>query len=153
MQKLLQGLDNITAEGTQSIDSLVKIVEYLVEIAADETWGKRIQHKIKEVKRYFKTDFKAHIGKEENCADHCTTHSLSDPKTENYKSTCNHNHNIACERCESLEHVLQEIKYELDLTEMDGEQKSRVEFDLKQCESSIYAWKAHLLRTIYIARI
>ena len=47
-----------------------------------------------------------------------------------------------------LEHVLQEIKYELDLTEMDGEQKSRVEFDLKQCESSIYAWKAHLLRTI-----
>ena len=148
MQKSLQGLDNITAEGTQSIDSLVKIVENLVENAADEMWGKSIQHKIKEVKRYFKTDFKVHIGKEENCADHCTTHSLSDPKTEHYKGTCNHNHNIVCERCESLEHVLQEIKYELELTEMDGKQKSRVEFDLKQCESSIYAWKAHLLRTI-----
>ncbi|CAB4026770.1 Transposon Tf2-6 poly, partial [Paramuricea clavata] len=148
MQKSLQGLDNITAEGTQSIDSLVKIVENLVENAADETWGKRIQHKIKEVKRYFKTDFKAHIGKEENCADHCITHSLSDPKAENYTSTCNHNHNINCERCESLELVLQDIKYELDLTEMDDEQRSRVEFDLKQCETSIYARKAHLLRTI-----
>ena len=148
MQKSLQGLDNITAEGTQSIDTLAKIVETLVENAADETWGKRIQHKIKEVKRYFKTDFKTHIGKEENCADHCTTHSLSDPKIENYKSTCNHNHNIDCDRCESLEHVLQEIKYVLDLTEMDDEQRSRVKFDLKQCETSIYAWKAHLLRTI-----
>ena len=40
MQKSLQGLDNITAEGTQSIDSLVKIVENLVENAADEMWGK-----------------------------------------------------------------------------------------------------------------
>ena len=86
MQKSLQGLDNITAEGgTQSIDSLVKIVEYLVENAVDETWGKRIQHKIKEVKRYFKTDFKVHIGKEENCAEYCPTHSLSDPKTRTTK--------------------------------------------------------------------
>ena len=50
MQKSLQGLDNITAEGTQSIDSLVKIVENVVE---NETWGKHIQHKVKEVNRYF----------------------------------------------------------------------------------------------------
>ena len=89
--------------------------------------GKSIQLKIKEVKRYFKADFKVHIDKEENCADHCTTHSLSDPKTEHYKGTCNHNHNIVCERCESLEHVLQEIKYELELTE--AKEQSRIRFE------------------------
>ena len=61
-------------------------------------------------------------------------HSLSDLKTEHYKGTCNHNHNITCERCESLERVLQEMKYELEFTEMRQERRqakgqSRIRFE------------------------
>ena len=59
MQKSLQGLDNVTAEETEAIDNLTKMIETLVENGAEEGWGKTTECKVK-VKRYFKTDFKAH---------------------------------------------------------------------------------------------
>ena len=40
MQKSLQGLDNVTAEGTEAIDNLTKMIETLVENGAEEGWGK-----------------------------------------------------------------------------------------------------------------
>ena len=63
MQKSLQGLDNVTvtAEGTEAIDNLTKMIETLVENGTEEGWGKTTECKVKEVKRYFKTDFKAHM--------------------------------------------------------------------------------------------
>ena len=60
MEKPLQGLDNVTAEGTEAIHNLTKMIETLVENSAEEGWGKTTECKVKEVKRYFKTDFKAH---------------------------------------------------------------------------------------------
>ena len=60
LKSLLQGLDNVTAEGTEAIDNLTKMIETLVENGAEEGWGKTTECKVKEVKRYFKTDFKAH---------------------------------------------------------------------------------------------
>lgn len=47
-----------------------------------------------------------------------------------------------------LSKVLKEIKSQIDVNDMDDEQKSRLKFDFKQCETAIYAWKAHLLRTV-----
>ena len=42
MQKSLQGLDNVTvtAEGTEAIDNLTKMIETLVENGAEQGWGK-----------------------------------------------------------------------------------------------------------------
>ena len=57
---------------TEAIDNLTKMIETLVENGAEEGWGKTTECKVKEVKRYFKTDFKAHMSREEHCADHCT---------------------------------------------------------------------------------
>ena len=91
MQKSLQGLDNVTAEGTEAIDHLTKMIETLVENGAEEGWGKTTDCKVKEVKRYFKTDFKAHMSQEEHCADHCTTYSLSDPKNTEFKANASIN--------------------------------------------------------------
>ena len=45
------------------------MIETLVENGAEEGWGKTTECKVKEVKRYFKTDFKAHMSREEHCAD------------------------------------------------------------------------------------
>ena len=61
MQKSLAGLDNVTAEGTEATENLIKIMETLAENGADKAWGTTAQRKVKEVKRYFKTDFKAHL--------------------------------------------------------------------------------------------
>ena len=148
MQKSLQGLDNVTAEGTEAIDNLTKMNETLVENGAEEGWGKTTECKVKEVKRYFKTDFKAHMSQEEHCADHCTTYSLSDPKNTEFKGECKHKHDVECERCESLEDVLNDVKDKINNIDIDEEQRKRIYFDYKQHEAAIKAWKAHLVRTV-----
>jgi hypothetical protein len=148
MQKSLQGLDNITAEGTESIDNLIKIIQTLVESGVEESWGKTVEKEVKEGKRYLKTDFKTHVGREENCADHCSTYSLSDSKNKEYESKCKHKHDIECERCESLEQVINEVEAKIQSIPIDEEQRSRLHFDFNQCDTAIRAWKAHLLRTV-----
>ncbi|XP_015759339.1 PREDICTED: uncharacterized protein LOC107338616 isoform X3 [Acropora digitifera] len=57
MQKSLQGLDNVTAEGTEAIDNLTKMIETLVENGAEEGWGKTTECKVKEVKRETMCEF------------------------------------------------------------------------------------------------
>lgn len=148
MQKSLQGLDNVTAEGTEAIDNLTKMIETLVENGAEEGWGKTTESKVKEVKRYFKTDFKAHTSREEHCTDHCTTYSLSDPKNTEFKGECKHKHDVECERCESLEEVLKDVKDKINNIDIDEEQRKRIYFDYNQHEAAIKAWKAHLVRTV-----
>ena len=58
MQKSLAGLDNITAEGTEAIDNLIKIIETLVENGADKAWGTTAERKVKEVKGTLKRTLK-----------------------------------------------------------------------------------------------
>ena len=48
VQKSLQGLDNVTAEGTEAIDNLTKMIETLVENGAEEGWGTTTEYKVKE---------------------------------------------------------------------------------------------------------
>ena len=148
MQNSLAGLDNVTAEGTEAIDNLIKIIETLVENGADKAWSTTAERKVKEVKRYFKTDFKAHLSREEHCADHCTTHALSDQKNKEFQSKCKHKHATECERCESLDQILKEMKDKISNSNVHEEQRNRLKFDFTQCESAIYEWKAHLLRTV-----
>lgn len=149
MQKSLQGLDNITAEGTEAIDNLIKLSQTLEENGDDESWGKKIDKDVKAGKRYLKTDFKLHVGRIENCGDHCSTHSLSDPNIQEYHSKCTHKHDLQCERCEALEKVLDDVNSKIQSIEsIDEELRSRLKFDFNQFQAAIQAWKAHLLRTV-----
>ena len=50
MQKSLQGLDNVIAQGTEAIDDLTQMIETLVKNGAGETWRNRAKRQIKEVK-------------------------------------------------------------------------------------------------------
>ena len=148
MQQSLHGLDNITAEGTDAINSLIKVVETLVENGGGEDWRATIASQITEVKRYFKMDYKTHTSREEHCADHCTTYVLSNPKNKELTNTCNHKHDVECKRCESLEYRFQEIKEKIDNLNFDKEQRNRISFEYSYCEAAIRAWKTHLLRTV-----
>ena len=148
MQKSLQGLDNVTAEGTEAIDSLISIVQVLADHGAERSWAKSIENKIKESKRYLKTDFKAHIEREGNCPDHCCTYSLSDPTIKEYQSKCSHDHDIDCDRCESIDCFLYEVEAKIKTIQIDEEQRNRLQFDFDQCNAAIRSWKAHLLRTV-----
>ncbi|KXJ05912.1 hypothetical protein AC249_AIPGENE28663 [Exaiptasia diaphana] len=148
MQRSLAGLDNVTADGTEAIDNLINIVQTLVENGGDKEWGVATEKQVKEVKRYFKTDFKPHMSREEHCADHCMTHALSDDKKPEFQTKCKHKHDVECERCESLEVVLDEIRAKINSADIRDDQRNRMKFDFDQCQAAIYAWKAHLVRTV-----
>ena len=62
MQKSLSGLDNVTAEGTEAFDKISAIVESLEEYGLSTASTQKL---LKDGKRYLKTDYKTHVGKEE----------------------------------------------------------------------------------------
>lgn len=148
MQKSLQGLDNVTAEGTHAIDTLIEVIQALPESEVGHSWRKETERQIKEAKRYLKTDFKTHVERQSNSSDHCCTYALSDTKKKEYQSACLHQHNATCDRCESIDVCFTSIEEKLDVIEMDEEQRSRLRFDFNQCTTAINAWKAHLVRTV-----
>ena len=148
MQKSLQGLDNTTAEGTEAIDNVTDVLKTLGDHGSEATWVNDAEQKIKEAKRYLKTEFKSHVGREETCADHCTTHALGDTSDSNLQSICQHKHETDCEQCESLETVLKEIESQINRVEMPEEHRWRVSHAYKLCLASVQDWKAHLLRTV-----
>ena len=105
------------------------------------------QKLLKDGKRYLKNDFKAHIGRDEQCSDHCTVHALSDDNAREFRGECDHQHSYECERCESLEGVLGEVAELLDKVDMTEEERVRLRFEYTESVRNIKAWKAHLLRS------
>ena len=74
MQKSLQGLENVTAEGTEAFDRMVATVETLTDNGVEREWQQTVLQKLKNAKRYLKTDYKAHFGREGYCVDHCSVY-------------------------------------------------------------------------------
>ncbi|KAK3725270.1 hypothetical protein QZH41_001285 [Actinostola sp. cb2023] len=126
--KSLHGLDNITSEGTEVFDNLADVIKTLTDNGAEGQWGQNAQQYLKESKRYLKTDFKIHVGREENSQYHCTVYSLSDTGSTDYSIPCDHDHTTTCERCNLLETTLQEILTTINSVEMMQDQKARVLF-------------------------
>lgn len=148
MQKSLAGLDNTSADGSDAIDSVVEMVDVLCAHGAQSEWGSEAKKAIKASKRYLKTEFKGHVKRESNCADHCTTYALSDDSNKAYNRKCCEGHSNTCENCQSLRKVLQDVLAQIELTSMSPDEKARAKHELKELISSIEAWKAHLLRTV-----
>ena len=57
----------------------MSIIKTLMENGADKHWGQTMREALKDAKRYLKTDFKAHVGRDKNSSDHSTVHAFSDP--------------------------------------------------------------------------
>ena len=58
-RKSLQGLDYFSASGAEAFDELQKVVDKLVdECGKSVTWGKDVNDKLKNAKRYLKGDYK-----------------------------------------------------------------------------------------------
>ena len=80
----------------------------------------------------------------------CTKHTLSDPSNTDLQSTCQQEHDISCEICNSLETIFKEIESEINSAEMSSEeQRWRLSHEFKLCSrASIQNWKAHFLCTV-----
>ena len=59
VRKSLQGIDYVAAEGAKAFDNLQDVVEKLGDIHGKGlTWAKDQNEKLKNAKRYLKTDYK-----------------------------------------------------------------------------------------------
>ncbi|KAI8493398.1 hypothetical protein Bbelb_287950 [Branchiostoma belcheri] len=148
-QKSLQGLDYISTEGAEAFDALGSVVDTLVQSGAPAGWADSAKQNLKAGKRYLKTDFKTHIKIGDRCGDHCITYALSEKGNHSFAANCNHNHDLACDRCVDIDHGLSEIR---KMVEQEGllseEQRSRLLFSFEQSSTAILSWKAHLLRAV-----
>jgi len=149
-QKSLQGLDYFSTEGAQGFEVLENVIDKLEESGAMSTWAKEAKNILKETRRYLKTDYKSHIGGNEQCADHCTYYSLSDPQVEAFAKECSHAHDTSCDMCSKIDEILVGITKMISLPELhlSDQEQSHIRFDVEHATEAIYIWKAHLIRTV-----
>mgnify|MGYP002803906408 CR=1 FL=1 len=81
--------------------------------------------------------------------------ALSDPSDKSFQSLCSHKHTDNCERCDSLDNVMDEIKRAvINLEKFRARDSSLVElkeellFIVEKSKQDITSWKAHLLRSV-----
>ena len=150
-RKSLQGLDNTAADGAAAFQTLETIVETLEKGGMEKQWCLGVSQKLRDAKRYLKTDFRVHCqAKDSTCADHCRNFALSDPVEPDFQNPCPHQHIDVCDECQGLKKVLQEIELNIkgsSWTAYSSEQQDLL-YDFEQAQSDIMAWKAHILRSI-----
>ena len=80
--------------------------------------------------------------------DHCRPYALSHPSEPKHSSACDHNHDAVCERCNLFSAAVSEIESVLEKVDIPLEEKEDMKFIMAQSKKNVYAWKAHLLRSV-----
>ena len=63
VRKSLQGLDYISSSGAQAFDDLCEVAEMLGDAGQGMGWAKQQQSRLRESKRYLKSDYKVSSSK------------------------------------------------------------------------------------------
>ena len=104
----------ITTEGVAAFDILADIVNSLAKAGIPMTRADELSNCLKLSRRYLKSDYKVHLGREERCGDHCTVYALSDQDIPAFSSGCNHDHDLGCDRCQLLNDTHAVIETQID---------------------------------------
>ncbi|CAF1308364.1 unnamed protein product [Rotaria sordida] len=144
-RKSLQGINYFAAEAGEAFDGLRKMIEDKVALYSD---SERLIENLKRARFYLKSDYKMHVTRSSNIADHCCVCALSDPEGRNFAQDCEHEHDESCIECSNLTNTLNEIERFIEETETDEELFDRALKKFRSYRESIEAWKAHLLRSI-----
>ena len=144
-RKSLQGINYFAAEAGEAFDGIRKMIEDK-DILSNES--KRLIENLKRARFYLKSDYKVHVMRASNIADHCCIHALSDPKKSDFAQDCDHEHDESCVECSNLTSTLNEIERFIEETKTDKELLDRALKKFRSYRESIVAWKAHLLRSI-----
>ena len=150
--RLLQGLDNIAADGAAGFQTMERIVDDLKEKGSVREWCIQAQRRLQEGKRYLKTDYRVHCTEDSSpCKDHCRKFALSDPVEEDFKEECDHGHHLRCYMCEDLKDVMNDIKQQIlesSASMYSKEYQEDLLYDFEQAKTDIFQWKAHILRSV-----
>lgn len=112
-RKSLKGLDNTAADGAEGFQALSKILDELEEVGADKEWCSQVRKRLQEGKLYLKSTYRDHCQVESKCPGHCRAFALSDANDADYRTVCDHNHDLGCLDCEALKDVVQEIQFSI----------------------------------------
>ena len=69
--------------------------------------------------------------------DHCRASALSYPGDADYISNCDHDHDIACDRCELFPDVVQEIESVLEEVQSKKEEKDEMKYEVSQAKNKM----------------
>ena len=151
-RKSLQGLDNTAADGEVAFQTLETLVETLERGGIEKQWCLDVGRKLRDAKRYLKTDFRVHCQPLDSpCADHCRHFALSDPVEADFQQPCSHEHVFSCDDCQGMKNVLREVRLGIEgssWTPYGSEQREDLLYDFDRSKSDILLWKAHIIRSI-----
>ncbi|CAB3990326.1 Hypothetical predicted protein, partial [Paramuricea clavata] len=137
------------SEGGRAFDDMVTVVDKLGDVyELGLTWSKEQIRKPKLAKHYFKSDYKVHVSSTSRVPDHCRPYALSLANDSNFTTTCNHQHDLVCDRCNLFPAVVQELELQVEKARIPHKDKEEMKFVVAQSKKNIEAWKAHILRFI-----
>jgi hypothetical protein len=76
----------------------------------NKSWVENTLRKLNNAILYLRTDYSVHCKELSPCPNHCSNFALSDSKMTCFQKSCNHEHNLFCDRCEELKFVLSDIE-------------------------------------------
>ncbi|CAC5418232.1 unnamed protein product [Mytilus coruscus] len=148
-QRALQGLDNITAAGINSIDILTKLVQKLETFGMSQPESKSLIDITQLINQFLKYEYKSHLNRLDGCTNHYTTMALGDPTEPKFSASCNHNHERQCEKCLMVESCLDMIHEKINQIEIPTTILEEMNFEMEMAEKNLMEWKKHLLRTVH----
>ena len=143
-REAFQGLNNFVADGSAAFTQLYKLVDGL-DIDANEK--ERIITSLKRAKQYLKSDYKVHVSRSSEIADHRILFALNEKKSQWFNSSCAHEHKDLCIDCVNIRSTFFHIK---NIIREHASKKliDRIMYYLDESVDAILAWKAHLLRCV-----
>lgn len=147
-RKSLKGLDSYTTDGMEAMDLLQKILHRLQENGLSRDKTKDLSEKLLDINQHLKFDLKMHLAQSSTCIDHCLTYALSDEKTAEFTSDCDHLHNQNCINCRSIPKVMDEIESCLSAANLATDLQKELAHDFEQSRKNIHEWKAHIVRAV-----
>ncbi|KAK3739291.1 hypothetical protein QZH41_007138 [Actinostola sp. cb2023] len=140
-RKSLQGLDNTAADGADGFEALLKIVDNLEEVGSNTEWCSLTTKKLHAGKLYLKTNYRVHCqDNSSRCPDHCRPFALSDPEDSDYKTVCDHTHDLACTDCKSLADAVQDVQSEIrnNSSRLGKEKEEDLQYDANAATKKIF---------------
>ncbi|VDI29911.1 Hypothetical predicted protein [Mytilus galloprovincialis] len=148
VRKSMKGLDNYAADGAKAIESLQKIAALFGRLDKGKEWQDNIYKLLTSSKQYLKLEYKTHVVKESEVADHCCTFALSDG-TKDYTSSCSHLHQNSCSQCEELDTVLEcSMDVSKTITYDNDDQRDDTMYTISESVRAVHEWKKHILRSV-----
>lgn len=147
-RKSLMGLDTYTYMGVEGISNLLDQAEEIKAIDGDQEWARQVSRTLRDLKIFFKTDYKTHIQEQSQFADYSRWYALSDPKDEllSVDNPGNSETMQRCAQCAAMTEAFKAFRDKIESVPWENENKKKQAlFVLASSKSGILEWQKHIV--------